>query len=165
VATGKLTALASNYHPDAFGSHPERGATLASAAALCYAGYLFLLRGAGDDEHVIAPVFEATVAALLATVPVGLIWQGIDPTPSWATLGWLVALALSGQVAGWLLIAAALPRLPATVGASLLLLQPVGSVALGALVLAERPSALQLAGCLVVLVAVHQATRASQRHR
>jgi drug/metabolite transporter (DMT)-like permease len=39
------------------------------------------------------------------------------------------------------------------VGSTLLLLTPIGAVALGAVVLAERPSPLQLAGCALVLVA------------
>jgi drug/metabolite transporter (DMT)-like permease len=38
------------------------------------------------------------------------------------------------------------------------MLMPVGAVILGALVLAERPSALQLAGCAVVLVASYAGT-------
>jgi len=54
---------------------------------------------------------------------------------------------------GWLLVAFCGPRLPSDVGSALLLLTPIGAVALGAVVLAERPSPWQLAGCAVVLVA------------
>jgi len=45
------------------------------------------------------------------------------------------------------------PKVGSDVSSALLLLTPVGAVALGAVVLAERPSALQLIGCTVVLTA------------
>jgi drug/metabolite transporter (DMT)-like permease len=141
--------------PDAFGRDPVAGALLALAAAALYAGYLFLLREFSGGANLIGPVADATVGALLASVLGGLAWHGIDVTPGWEAFGWLLAVALTGQVAGWLLIGAALPRLSASAGASLLLLQPTAAVALGAIVLDERPSALQLLGCVVVLVGVY----------
>jgi hypothetical protein len=59
--------------------------------------------------------------------------------------GWLL-LAISAQVAGGLLIAVALPRLPAVNTSLLLLSQPVASVFLAMLIVSEAPSAIQLAG-------------------
>jgi drug/metabolite transporter (DMT)-like permease len=50
-------------------------------------------------------------------------------------------------------------RLPSSTGASILLLQPVGAVLLGMLVLRQFPSAWQLAGCAVVIGAVAFAAR------
>ena len=47
---------------------------------------------------------------------------------------------------GWLLISPSLPRLPAALASLLLTLQPLGSLVLGALLFAEAPTALQLAG-------------------
>lgn len=63
-----------------------------------------------------------------------------------------------GQVVGWLLIALATPLLPTEVGAALLLLTPVGALVLAAVVLDERPSPLQLAGCALVLAAAYVAS-------
>jgi len=57
------------------------------------------------------------------------------------------------------LIASALPRLPSSTGASILLLQPVGAVLLAMLLLAERPAVIQLIGCVVVIGAVAMAAR------
>jgi drug/metabolite transporter (DMT)-like permease len=62
-----------------------------------------------------------------------------------------VVLALTSQLGGWLLITISLPRLPAVVTSVLLTLQPVGSVLFAALLIAERPSLLQLAGTLAIL--------------
>jgi drug/metabolite transporter (DMT)-like permease len=60
---------------------------------------------------------------------------------------------------GWLLVTAVSPRLSSQAGAMLLLLTPVGAVALSAAVLGERPSAWQLAGCAPVLASVLTARR------
>jgi drug/metabolite transporter (DMT)-like permease len=92
-------------------------------------------------------------------VVIGVPWQGVDPAPGWAALGWLAALAMTGQVCGWMLIAAALPRLRAEEGGTLLLLQPVLAVAFGAAVLGERPGISQIGGCALVLAAVRLAGR------
>ena len=45
--------------------------------------------------------------------------------PVWPAHGWLIMLALVSQVFGWMLIATALPRLPAVETSVLLLGQPV----------------------------------------
>jgi drug/metabolite transporter (DMT)-like permease len=61
-------------------------------------------------------------------------------------------------VLGWLLISVSLPRLPALLTSILLMLQPVSTVILGALLLSEAPSALQLTGVAIVLAGVAVAT-------
>jgi drug/metabolite transporter (DMT)-like permease len=61
-------------------------------------------------------------------------------------------------VVGWLLISVSLPRLPAALTSVLLLVQPIGSVALGVLILDEHPSTLQLLGVAVILGGVLLAT-------
>lgn len=142
------------------------GALLGVAAGAAYAGYLFLLRGGGDAVgHRVQPVTTATVGAAVAALVLGLATSSLDLTPGWPAWGWLAALALSGQVCGWLLITAALPRLRANVGPTLLLLQPVLAVLLSILLLGERPDAWQLAGCAVVVLGVWATTtgRAARR--
>jgi drug/metabolite transporter (DMT)-like permease len=69
-----------------------------------------------------------------------------------------VLLALSSQVLGWLLISVSLPRLPAALTSILLMLQPVSTVFLGAVLLSEAPSAVQLSGVAIVLAGVAFAT-------
>ena len=61
---------------------------------------------------------------------------------------------MTSQVLGWLLISVSLPALPAALGSILLFVQPVGSVILGVLLLDEAPSALQVAGVVVVLAGI-----------
>jgi drug/metabolite transporter (DMT)-like permease len=78
--------------------------------------------------------------------------------PDWPGAAWLVTLALTSQVVGWLLIITSLPRLPAALTSLLLTVQPVGSVALAALIFDESPTGLQLLGVLLVLTALIGAT-------
>ena len=128
------------------GVAPVRGTVTALIAAAAYAGYLLFVRlGAGPGQRF-TPVAIATVGAAVTSFAVGSFWQGIDLAPDARSLMWLVVLAVVGQVVGWVLIASALPRLASSTGASILLLQPVGAVLLGALVLAEVPGVLQLVG-------------------
>jgi drug/metabolite transporter (DMT)-like permease len=143
----------------AYGRAPGRGALFGIAAGVAYVGFLLMLRRGGSDlRRVAGPLFDATATgAVLATVA-GLVIGDADLAPGWPGVGWLIVLALSSQVVGWLLITVSLPRLPAAITSLTLTIQPVGSVALAALILSEAPSALQLIGVAVVLAAVITAT-------
>jgi drug/metabolite transporter (DMT)-like permease len=77
----------------------------------------------------------------------------------------LFTLAVSGQVVGYLAIAASLPRLPALVASILLLVQPVLSVLLAAVIVDERPSPLQVAGVLLVVAGIVIATTGARKEQ
>ena len=64
---------------------------------------------------------------------------------------------------GYLVIQASLPRLPAVITSVLLLVQPVTTLALGAILLAELPSPFQLAGVALVLFGIALATGGLRR--
>jgi drug/metabolite transporter (DMT)-like permease len=140
------------------GTNPTWGTVHAIAAALCYSGFLFLLRRGGQGGRPLQTYAVVLASSTLVAVAVGFASHGIDLSPGWPTAGWLVLVTITGQLLGWLLVAFCGPRLPTDIGSALLLLTPIGAVALGALVLAERPSPLQLAGCAVVLVASYIGT-------
>jgi drug/metabolite transporter (DMT)-like permease len=82
----------------------------------------------------------------------------IEWVPGLESQAWLVLLALSSQVLGWLLISVSLPRLPAVLTSIVLMLQPVSTVFLGAVLLSEAPSAVQLLGVAIVIAGVAVAT-------
>lgn len=140
------------------GSDPVRGTVHAVGAALCYSGFLFLLRRGGQAGQPMQTYTVVLATSAVVAVAVGPWWHGLQVWPGWRAVGWLVLVAVTGQLAGWLLVAFCSGRLPSTVSSALLLLTPVGAVALGALALAERPSPLQLAGCALVLVAGYLGT-------
>ncbi|GAA1780880.1 DMT family transporter [Streptomonospora arabica] len=146
------------------GGSPVSGALCGVAAGVAYAGYLFLTRSAGGTGHSAAPVFVSTLSAAVAAAALGGAWTGVDLVLPLASWGWLAALALLGQVLSWLLIGSALPRLAPGTGAALLVIQPVLAVALGTVFLGERPTATQLGGCALVLLAIWAlATERSKR--
>lgn len=137
----------------AYGEHPAQGVVFGVATAITYAGFILFLRGSGSDlRRPAGPLFDATLVAVVCAIAAGLVVGDADLVPSWPAHVWLVLLALSSQVVGWLLISASLPRLPAALTSLLLTVQPVGSVILGALLFAEAPSTLQLAGVAAILV-------------
>ena len=139
----------------AYGRNPTRGTLFGLGAGVAYVGFLLLLRSGGSDiRRPAGPLLDATAtAAILCTVS-GLAIGDANLTPGWPAVGWLIVLALTSQVLGWLLIASSLPRLPAAITSLLLCVQPVGSMALGALIFSEAPTAVQLAGVGLVLAAL-----------
>jgi drug/metabolite transporter (DMT)-like permease len=143
----------------AYGSNPGLGVLYGLLTAVAYSGFLLVLReGSRDLRRPAGPLFIATLAAALGAAAIGAVVGDLDLTPSWAALGWLVVLALSAQVVGWLLISTSLPRLPAVVTSVLLTFQPVCSVVFAALIVNESPSGLQLAGAGCILVGLIVAT-------
>jgi drug/metabolite transporter (DMT)-like permease len=150
----------------AYGRNPGRGTVFGLGSGVAYVGFLLLLRrGSADLRRVAGPLFDATATATVVAVLIGLIVGDADLTPGWPGIGWLIVLAMTSQVIGWLLITTSLPRLPAAITSLILIVQPVGSVGLAALILGESPSGLQLAGVGVVLSAVLIATRPAARAR
>lgn len=133
------------------GTHTVRGTVEAVLAALCYSGFVFMLRRSGKSTRVLQSYMVLIVATAAASCAGGALWHGFTFAPPLAALGWLALSAICGQVVGWLLVARAAPKLTSESASVLLLLTPIGSLVLGALVLAQRPTALQLAGSLVIL--------------
>jgi drug/metabolite transporter (DMT)-like permease len=143
----------------AYGSNPTRGAIYGLGAGVAYVGFLLLLRHGGSDlRRPAGPLFDATATGAVGCVAAGLVIGDAHLVPSWPGAGWLVTLALTSQVLGWLLITVSLPRLPAALTSLLLTVQPVGSVALAAAIFGESPTALQLGGVALVLAALVTAT-------
>ena len=144
----------------AYGNHPSRGAAFGVAAGIAYAGFILLLRHGGADlRRPVGPLFDATATAAVVAVIAGVVVGDARLVPTWPSAGWLLTLALSSQVVGWLMIATSLPRLPAAITSVLLMVAPVGAVILGAVILGESPSALQLGGVVLILAALVVATR------
>ncbi len=148
------------FETGAYGDRPGLGTMFGIATSFAYAGYILILRVTNSNPRRPAgPLLDATVASAVFTLVVGSLYGAIDIVPSWPSHGWLLLLAVSSQVIGWLLISTSLPRLPTALTSLLLLIQPVSSVALGALILGERPTWPQVVGVVVILGGVVYATR------
>jgi drug/metabolite transporter (DMT)-like permease len=159
VMVGGLALVGGLASAGGYGADPGLGAAFGIGVAVLYSGYILLLRQAAAGAPAVATLFQATVGATAASLVLGAVLRDFRLGPAWPALGWLLLLALTSQVLGWLLITVSMPRLPAWLVSALLLVQPAGSVALSALFLGERPSALQLAGVAAMLSGVVIATR------
>lgn len=143
----------------AYGSDPALGVLFGVLTSVAYAGFLLLLRASSADVRRSAGALShATIAAALVILPVGWLLGELELQTSWESFAWLVTLALTAQVLGWLLIAAALPQVPAAISSVVLTLQPVAAVLLAMLLVDEDPSAVQLAGVAVVVCGIVLAT-------
>ncbi|HZZ47227.1 MAG TPA: DMT family transporter [Pseudonocardia sp.] len=140
-----------------YGPNPMLGVGFGLGASLLYAGFILLLRHGqtlAPRSGAVRPLFEAMLGATVGSAVLAAVLQDFRLGPLWPSLGWLALLACSSQVLGWLLISASLPKLPAALTSLLLLIQPIGAMALAAAVFGEHPSVGQLAGVAVLLAGI-----------
>jgi drug/metabolite transporter (DMT)-like permease len=140
---------------DAYGSAPALGTVFGVLAGASYAGFLLMFRTANRALAPPAgPLLDATLGVALGALVIAPADARFAFAPSLPAHAWLGLLAVVSQVGGWLLIATALPRLPAVETSVLLLVQPVFALVWGLLFFGERLSALQWLGALFVLAGV-----------
>jgi drug/metabolite transporter (DMT)-like permease len=164
IAMGGIVLISGVLEEGAYGDDPLLGVVFGVLTGVAYTGFLLALRhGSSDLRRVAGPLCDATIASALLTIPPGLALGELDFVPSLSAQAWLVVLALSSQVLGWLLITVSLPRLPAVVTSVLLTLQPVCSVVFAAILLGEDPSVLQLLGVAAILSGLLLASAARRR--
>jgi len=154
-----VVLISGAFGDSAYGSDPSLGVLFGLLTAVAYAGFLLALRASSSDLNRSAgALFHATLAAALIILPVGWLLGELELRTSWESFAWLVTLALTSQVLGWLLIAAALPRAPAAIGSVVLTFQPVAAVLLAMVLVDEDPSVVQLSGVAVVVCGIVLAT-------
>ena len=159
VVLGGVVLISGVVGTGAYGSNPGLGVILGLVVGLVYAAFLLVLRrGNADLRRPAGPLFDATLIGALASLAIGLPLGEVNLVPSWPAHGWLLTLALTSQVVGWLIISVSLPRLPAALTSVILTLQPVASVMLAMVLLGEAPSGIQLLGAGTILVGLLLAT-------
>jgi drug/metabolite transporter (DMT)-like permease len=136
------------------GSAAAAGLAYGIGSACCFAVFLVCQRMSQRGGQVVGPLLDATLGGAVTTSVLGLATRSLSvPAPARAE-PYLIALALLSQTVGWLMITYALRHMHAARGALLLLINPIVAVAVSAAALDDRPSVLQLAGCVIVCVAV-----------
>ena len=148
--------------PEPYGEDPVKGVVFGMMAAFFYSSFLILFRYSNRELAPSSSVqLDATAGAALGLLVLGLLplsSMSIEPLelqPTWPGHGWLIVLALLCQVAGWLAIAHALPRLPAAHTSFAVLLQPVLTLVWGYVILhQEGHSQNQAIGIFLVLAAI-----------
>lgn len=143
----------------AYGQDPPLGVSLGIFTAICYAGYLLIIRRGSDDlRRPAGPVAISTASTAVVAIVVGALLGELDPIPAWPSHGWLALLGVTSQSIGYLIISISLPRLPAALVSIILLAQPVATVILARILLDERPSIEQLIGVTLVVGGIAVAT-------
>jgi drug/metabolite transporter (DMT)-like permease len=159
VAFGGVILISGVIGSGAYGDDPLLGVVFGVLTGISYALFILILRhGNSDERRPAGPLFDATLSGAVFSAIGGIAVGDIDWVPGLESQAWLVLLALSSQVLGWLLISVSLPRLPAVLTSIVLMLQPVSTVFLGAVLLSEAPSAVQLLGVAIVIAGVAVAT-------
>ncbi len=146
-----------------YGADPQLGVAIGLVTATTYAGYLLVIRQATPDHRPAGPVAIATALTAVAALAFGSAVGDLDIVPSLPAHAYLIALGILSQSVGYLLIQSSLPRLPAVITSVLLLIQPVTTVFLGALLLSEAPSVWQLGGVALVVGGIALATGGGRR--
>ncbi len=142
-----------------YGADPGLGVILGLATALCYAGYLLVIRRGGRDARRPAgPVTVATLFVVIAAGIAGTAYGDLDLLPAPHSLAWLAILGVTSQSAGYLFISISLPRLPAVVTSIILLSQPVMTMIFSIILLGEAPSPAQFLGVGLVIGGIAAAT-------
>jgi len=145
-----------------YGEDPVKGVIFGLMAAFFYSSFLILFRYSNRELAPSSSVqLDATAGAALGLLVLGLLplsgyaIEPLDLQPLWPGHGWLIVLALLCQVAGWLAIAHALPRLPAAHVSFAVLLQPVLTLVWGYAILdQDGHSQNQVMGIFLVLAAI-----------
>ena len=145
-----------------YGEDPVKGVIFGMMAAFFYSSFLSLFRYSNRELAPSSSVqLDATAGAALGLLVLGLLplsgyaIEPLDLQPIWPGHGWLIVLALLCQVAGWLAIAHALPRLPAAHVSFAVLLQPVLTLVWGYVILdQDGHSQNQVMGIFLVLAAI-----------
>ena len=147
---------------DPYGEDPVKGVVFGTMAAFFYSSFLILFRYSNRELAPSSSVqLDATAGAALGLLVLGLLplssiaIEPLELQPTWPGHGWLIVLAMLCQVAGWLAIAHALPRLPAAHTSFAVLLQPILTLVWGYVILhQEGHSQNQVIGIFLVLAAI-----------
>lgn len=133
------------------------GVWLGLSSGAAYAVYLLSLRRAQLVRPALTPMRALCLNSLLCAAMLAaavVAEHGSFAIPDGETWAALLGLGLFGQVLGWVLIASAMPRLPASLVGLLLLLQPALSFVLDVILFSRQTSALDWIGLALSLLGI-----------
>ena len=156
-----LIFISGIWDDEPYGEDPIKGVLGGIVAAIFYSSFLILYR---FSNRIQAPSvnlqLDATAGAATGLLIVGILpLSRLDIEPitfsfTWPGHGWIILLAVSCQVIGWIAITYALPRLPAAHTSFAILLQPVLTILWGVIILSEKPSIQQIGGMSLIFAAI-----------
>lgn len=155
VMLGSILLISGVLEEPGVGEAPVLGAVLGILTAVLNASWLLLFREATrSTNNTPAVLLILTAAAALVTFLASFADADFSLAIGGQSHFWLIALALTSQVAGWLLISPALNQLPALEVSVLMLVQPTLTLLWGYLVFGEMHSPWQWLGVGILLTCV-----------
>lgn len=146
---------------------PLSGVLAGIAAGAGYATYLAIIRRTAPTTTRPAP-FTVLATVCLSAGLVCLLGAAVSgrltvphTAPDW---GWLLALALIGQVITYLCFNTAMTAITETASSTLMLLSAVFALAMAAIFFGELPTVWQLVGCALILAGAWWASMLAARH-
>lgn len=153
------------------------GTIAGSISGISYGIYLFASRKAGAGTKVAQPIAISSIFMLIAPVIFmiffsdrgidlvnGVMVDGVLPANAETAVGdpintmnwvWMIVLGTVGQAMTWTFVQYGSIRLNSTLGAGLLLLSPVSTIAIiSPILFSEIPQPFQITGVVIVLLAV-----------
>ncbi|MBE0626269.1 MAG: DMT family transporter [Burkholderiales bacterium] len=144
-------------------ANPRLGNTLALLGSFTVSGYLLIGRALRRRLSLLAYIWLVYSVAAIALAVLALIAR--EPLWGFSPSAWLfmLALALGPQLMGHSAFNWALKRVSATLIALAILGEPIGSAMLALLLFDEGFSSLQIAGFVLLLIAIYLGARSEQR--
>ncbi|HIX00550.1 MAG TPA: DMT family transporter [Candidatus Nesterenkonia stercoripullorum] len=168
IMTAGIFAPSASSAPGASGTGvPLSGVLAGIAAGAGYATYLAIIRRTAPTTSRPAP-FTVLATVCLSAGLVCLLGAAVSgrlsvphTAPEW---GWLLALALIGQVITYLCFNTAMTAITETASSTLMLLSAVFALAMAAIFFGELPTVWQLVGCALILAGAWWASMLAARH-
>ncbi len=141
------------------------GVVFGVLTAMSYAAYLLTLRAARARAPGVHPIVTLATVSLIsaAVLAVTIVLEGdsfgVPDATTWVVLA---GYALVPQVAGWVLIATALPHVAASRAGLVLLLQPALAFVWDLLFFGRPTTLVELAGALLTLGAIYLGTTGTE---
>ncbi|WP_309627991.1 DMT family transporter [Brevundimonas sp.] len=152
LAMGGAFAMAAGAAPGQ-GTNPILGDIFSLSVALWYSGYFLTVKQARTTAGALRITFWATAAGIPIMAAAALL-LGEDMIPATAA-GWAACIGMGVMhVAGQGGVAWALGKLPASITAVTILIQPIVAAALGWVIFGETLSPVQALGGALVLAAI-----------
>ena len=158
LALAGVTLLTEPWH----GNIDLGGVGFAIAAGVCWGLYNLFTQRVGDRFSGISGLSLTLPIAALATLPIGLP-QVLQGEFTWWVLPAAAGVALLTPVIAFALEMLTLRRMTHTAFGTLLSVEPAFGVLIGLVVLSQTPSAMQLLGIAIVIIAGGAAQRGGKR--
>ena len=146
----------------------QKGFSLGLMTAVCYSGFLLILRKLQGEGAPFSFFFNLMLISLVTACflggKMGLAGEPFS-IPDLTSLTALLCLGFFSQTLGWALIANAMPKIPSSLTGLILLLQPALAFVWDVLFFQRPTSLVNWTGALVTLVAIYLGMTGHIKHK